>query len=180
MSLLEQQAENGHIDIYYGDETRISEEGYVPYGWQFDDEQVAIQATKGRAINCFGLLSRNNEFIYRNTEQNIKADFIIEVLDELSLKITRFTVVVLDNARPHTARKVKQLFEIWQSRGLFIFYLPPYSPHLNIIERLWKEFKEGWLKPKDYQSADQLFYAVDRICAAIGKQLFMNFSQFSL
>jgi len=180
LSLLEQQAENGHIDIYYGDETRVSEEGYVPYGWQFDDEQVAIQATKGRAINCFGLLSRNNEFIYRNTEQNINADFIIEVLDELSLKITRFTVVVLDNARPHTARKVKQLFEIWQNRGLFIFYLPPYSPHLNIIERLWKEFKEGWLKPEDYQSADQLFYAVDRICAAIGSQLAMNFSESSL
>ena len=88
-------------------------------------------------------------------------------------------MVVLDNAKPHTARKVKQLFKIWQNRELYIFYLPPYSPHLNIIERLWKEFKEGWLKPSDYQSADSLFYAVDRICANIGKELFMSFSDFS-
>lgn len=85
--------------------------------------------------------------------------------------------MVLDNARVHTARKVKELFEIWNDRGLFIFYLPPYSPHLNIIERLWKELKEGWLKPCDYQSADNLFYALDRICANIGKKLFMNFSK---
>ncbi len=168
----------GNIDLYYGDETRISQEGYVPYGWQFDDEEVFIEATKGKAINCFGLLSRKNDFIYRNTQKSINSDFIIETLDEFSLTITALTVVVIDNARPHTARKVKQLFEIWQKRGLYIFYIPPYSPQLNIIERLWKEFKEGWLKPSDYQSADSLFYAVDRICANIGKQLFMEFSEF--
>lgn len=177
---LEQQAQQGNIDLYYGDETRISEEGYVPYGWQFDDEEVVIEATRGKAINCFGLISRDNDFIYRNTEDNIDSQFILEILDELSLVIHKPTVVVLDNASPHTARKVKQLLKIWQNRGLYIFYLPPYSPHLNIIERLWKEFKEGWLKPADYQSADSLFYAVDRICAAIGKELFMNFSDYRI
>jgi len=115
LGLLEAQAELGHIDLYYGDETRISQQGYVPYGWQFDDEDVFIEATKGKSINCFGLLSRNNKFIYRNTEKNINSDFIIETLDELSLSITMLTVIVLDNARPHTARKVKQLLKTWQS-----------------------------------------------------------------
>ena len=179
LSLLEKQAEIGKIDLYYGDETKVSQEGYVPYGWQFDDEQVVIEATKGRSINCFGLVSRSNDFIYKNTEENINSAFVIEILDTLSLAISKPTVVVLDNARVHTARKVKQLLEVWQNRGLFIFYLPPYSPHLNIIERLWKEFKEGWLKPADYQSADNLFYAVDRVCAAIGNQLSINFSEFN-
>ena len=177
---MEQQSQAGHIDLYYGDETKVSQEGYVPYGWQFDEEQVAIEATKGRSINCFGLLSRSNDFIYRTIEQNINADFIVETLDALSLSIKKLTVVVLDNARVHTARKVKQLLEIWQNRGLYIFYLPPYSPHLNIIERFWKELKEGWLKPSDYQSADSLFYAVNRICAAVGTELFINFSEFNL
>ena len=93
----------GNIDLYYGDETKISQQGYVPYGWQFDDEDVFIEATKGESINCFGLLSRNNKFIYRNTQKNINSDFIIETLDELSLTITILTVIVLDNARPHTA-----------------------------------------------------------------------------
>lgn len=87
--------------------------------------------------------------------------------------------MVLDNARIHTAHKVKQRLEIWQKRGLYIFYLPPYSPHLNIIERLWKEIKQGWIKPSDYLSADNLFYAIDRICATVGKQLFINFSKSS-
>ena len=179
LSLIEQQAELGNIDLYYGDETRFSEQGYVPYAWQFDDEEVAIEVCKGKSINCFGLLSRTNQFIYKTTPKNINSDFVIEMLDELSLSISKFTFVVLDNARIHTARKVKQLFETWQKRGLFIFYLPPYSPHLNIIERLWKEMKQGWLRPSDYHTADNLFYAVDRICATFGRQLFINFSCYS-
>lgn len=178
LSLLEAQSRAGNIDLYYGDETNISEEGYVPYGWQFEDEQVAVEVTKGRSINCFGLLSRSNDFIYKTQEKNIDADFIIQTLDAFSLSLSKLTVVVLDNARVHTARKVKQLFQIWQHRGLYIFYLPPYSPHLNIIERLWKEVKEGWIKPSDYQSPDTLFYAVNRICAAIGSTIFLQFADF--
>jgi len=51
LSLIENQAEQGNIDLFYGDETRFSEQGYVPYGWQFDDENVAIEVCKGKAIN---------------------------------------------------------------------------------------------------------------------------------
>jgi len=71
------------------------------------------------------------------------------------------------------------LLETWQKRGLYIFFLPAYSPQLNIAERLWKEIKEGWIKPSDYIDAENLFYAVDRICANIGKSLKLNFSQYS-
>lgn len=182
MGLLEEQSEAGTIDIYYGDETQVSESGYVPYGWQFKDEEVAIPACRGRSINCFGLLSRDNDFHYEITENSINSNFVIAFLDSFSLKVNslgRLTVVVLDNASIHTSSKFKALLEIWKNRGLYIFYLPPYSPKLNIIERLWKELKEGWIKPSDYKSADQLFYAVNRICAAIGKTCSINFSKFN-
>ena len=58
-------------------------------------------------------------------------------------------------------------------------YLPPYSPQLNIAERLWKELKEGWIKPNDYIETDTLFYAVNRICANIGNILSIKFSKYS-
>jgi len=167
LGLLERQSEKGRIDLYYGDETCISEEGFVPYGWQFDDEDVCIEVQKGRSVNLFGLVSRSNEFIYRISEKNINSDFMLEFLDDLSLKITKKTVLVLDNASIHQAKKVKALFRIWQERGLYIFFLPPYSPQLNIAERLWKEIKEGWIN------------AVDRICANIGKALKINFQKCS-
>jgi transposase len=61
-----------------------------------------------------------------------------------------------------------------------VFYLPPYSPHLNIIERLWKELKARWLRASDYQSAEQLFYAAELALSAVGKTLRINFASFKL
>jgi len=116
--------------------------------------------------------------MYATSEQSITSDFIVEQLDSLSLKIRRPTVVVLDNARVHTANKVKKQLEVWQQRGLYLFYLPVYSPHLNIAERLWKELKARCLKPQDYLTTDSLFYAVRMALAAVGKNLFINFSEY--
>lgn len=180
MSLLEQQSEAGAIDLLYGDESRVSEQGYVPYGWQFQDEQVSIEVSKGKGLNCFALLSRSNELRYQTTTGSITADFVVECLDRLSFGLQKPTVVVLDNARVHTAAKVKACLQGWQGRGLYVFYLPPYSPHLNIAERLWKELKARWLSPRDYLTADTLFYAVTLALAAVGKDLCIHFSTFKL
>lgn len=180
LTLLEQQSRQGHIDLFYGDESQICEEGYVPYGWQFVQEDVCIEAAKGGKMNLFGLISRNNKLFYQTSRQKITAHFIREQLDRFSFTIQKPTVVVLDNARIHTAHKVKERLQDWQSRGLYIFYLPPYSPHLNICERVWRELKARWLKPEDYLSAESLFYAVTLALAAIGKSLLINFSDFNL
>jgi len=180
LGLLESRYEIGEIDILYGDEVQISEEGYVPYGWQFSDEDVCIESAKGGHVNCFGLLSRRNEFIYQMTLDTITSDFIVEQLDNLSFEISKPTVVVLDNAKVHRAKKVQEMRRYWADRNLFIFFLPPYSPHLNIIERLWKELKARWMTPKDYSNKEQLLFSANMICNAIGKSLFVNFNSFKL
>lgn len=180
LALLEQQSQKGRIELYYGDESQVAPEGYVPYGWQFSDEEVTIAASKGKGRNCFALISRKNQLVYASREESITADFIVEQLDGLALTITKPTVVVLDNARVHTAAKVKKALKGWQKRGLFLFYLPPYSPQLNLAERLWKELKARWLRPEDYQTTEHLFYAVNLALAAVGKHLFINFSDYKL
>lgn len=173
---LEKQAELGVIDLYYGDSTTISQMGNSPYGWQKKAEEINIPVTRGKSISCFGLFSRNNDFYYKITTESIKSDFILGMLDEFSLMIDKKTVLVLDNARPHKAKKVMERLKLWEKRGLYIFFLPVYSPQLNLIERLWEEFKLRWLRPSDYVSADDLFYAVNRICNAVGSYLFLNIS----
>lgn len=180
LELLEEQSQKGYIDLYYGDESGVSTAGYVPYGWQFSDEKVAIVAVKGYVLNCLALISRTNKIIYATTQQSINAEFICNEMEKLSLSIQKPTVVVLDNARVHQAVKVKEAMASWQKRGLYLFYLPPYSPELNIAERLWKELKARWLRPEDYITKDHLFYAVNLALAAIGKELFINFSDYKL
>lgn len=180
LALLEEQSRQGQVDLFYGDESQVSPEGYVPYGWQFEGERVCIESSKGKGLHCFALLTRDNRIVYATREESITADFIVEQLDRLSLRIVKPTVVVLDNARVHTAAKVKKQLENWQQRGLFLFYLPAYSPHLNLAERLWKELKARWLKPQDYLTPDTLFYVVNRALAAVGKLLFINFADYKI
>jgi len=180
LALLEQQSKQGHIDLFYGDESQLCQEGYVAYGWQFADEDVSIPVAKGGKVNLFGLVSRNNQFFYRLSKQAMTADLIVEQLDYFSFRLQKPTVVVLDNARIHTAHTVKERLPIWQSRGLFIFCLPAYSPDLNRCERVWKELKARWIKPEEYLSADSLFYALTLALAAIGKSLHINFTDFNL
>lgn len=173
-------AGQGQIDLYYGDESQFSSEGYVPYGWQFPEEKVCVLVEKGFKINALGLISRQNACHWATTDQNIDSQFIRSFLDNLSLNIRKETVVVLDNARVHAAKIIQECIPTWQHRGLFILLLPPYSPHLNIAETLWRKLKKEWINPQDYLTKDSLGYAVNRCMANIGQEIVIKFSPFNL
>ena len=173
---LEGLAAKDLIDIYYADETQVNMTPCVPYGWQFKEEKVGMPTSKEGKINCFGMISRSNHFVWSTTTKAIDSQFIIEQIDSFSFRINKPTVVVLDNAKPHRAASIKERLAIWQSRGLHLFYLPVYSPQLNLAETVWRKLKYEWIKPEDYLTKEELFYAVDRTFAAIGDQLHINFS----
>ena len=173
---LVQQEKDGLIDLYYGDESHICTEGYVPYGWQFRGEDVYIPSERGLRLNIFGMIDRNNRYDGFSTTENMTADKVADFLDRLSLRIRKNTFVVLDNASVHRCKLMHELRPIWEKRGLFLFFLPPYSPHLNIAETLWRILKGKWLRPADYCSTDSLLYATNRALAAIGSELNINFA----
>jgi transposase len=175
---LETLAENQEIDLYYSDESRVSLEPNVPYGWQFADEEVSLPTQKGGGLNCFALLSRTNQCLVKTGEQTFSAQFILEQFEVLSFNLRKLTVIVLDNARIHTSQIIKERVKIWQQRGLYLFYLPRYSPHLNIVETLWRKLKYEWLTPIDYQSKEHLFYQITLALKAVGNSLFIRFSKF--
>jgi len=178
LSELETFSENGLLDLYYGDESGVKLEPCVPYGWQFADEEVSMPTAKGAGVNCFGLFTRSNKAVVALSEHSIKAEFIIRQLEQLSFSIRQITVVVLDNARIHTGRQMRERIGYWQQRGLFIFYLPTYSPHLNIAETVWRKLKYEWLAPTDYEDGQRLRYSVNQALNEFGKSLRINFSDF--
>lgn len=174
----EELAQRGLLDIYYGDEAAICTQGSVCSGWQWSDEEVFLPAQKGGRLSCFALLSRANTCRFATTQDTIDAAFVARQLEQLSWDIDKPTLVVLDNARLHKGTLIQSFRDAWEARGLFVFYLPVYSPHLNIVEILWKHLKYFWLRAEDYLDWQNLFYQVHQALAAVGSLLHIHFSPF--
>lgn len=51
------------------------------------------------------------------------------------------SVIVMDNATFHKSQETRNIIK---NAGCFVLFLPPYSPHLNPIEKLWANIKQAW------------------------------------
>ena len=176
---LEALSEGQKLDLYYADEASVALTPCVPYAWQFADEEAFMPSEQGKGVNCFALLSRDNRAVIETTTQTMTGQFLFEQFERFSVGLKRLTVVVLDNAAVHRARIIKERLSVWQQRGLFLFYLPRYSPHLNIVETLWRKLRYEWLAAKDYETRETLCYAVRLALKAVGTSLRINFSGFN-
>lgn len=181
---MEKLADAGKIDLFYGDETHVSRQGYVPSGWHFPREQICTYVEKGYQINVFGLLNgllnKANECHWISTENNINSGFMIKFLATFAMQIKCKTVLVLDNARVHHSQAFEQARIEWEKQGLYFFFLPVYSPHLNRAEIVWRILKAQWIDPMDYLTPNDLNYAVSQAMNAIGTILNINFTSFNI
>ncbi len=149
---------------------------YIPYHWGKKGVQSPILSKKGIVYNVFGLMSPEQKLVSYVTQDSINSQFIISSLDDFSDKLTKFTVVVLDNAPWHMSKRVQSKIKKWEKKGLFLFYLPTYSPHLNKIETLWRFIKYQWIKSKDYTNVKTLQEAIKNILRTFGTDYKIDFS----
>jgi len=170
---------NGYIDLYFGDESGISLTPSIPYGWQKRGRKntQSIPTQRSAVINVFGLLSRDNRFESYITKGSNTSATIIAYIDDFATKITKKTIIVLDNAPIHKSNDFIEKMAEWEEMDLFIFFLPPYSPHFNLIETLWRKIKYEWLKASAYISIEALQEALCNILVNIGTEYTINFKQ---
>jgi len=83
-------------------------------------------------------------------------DMLAKVAKEYTGKVIH---IALDNARYQKCDAVKDLAE---SLGIELIYIPPYSPNLNPIERLWK-FVKARLRCKYYEDFQLFQETIDSI-----------------
>jgi len=179
LEVLETLAQAGAIELLYGDAAHLNRQPEVPYGWQFGDEKVFMPSEQGAGINLFGFITRANRLSFEMTSERITGEFVVRQIEKLLDAITKPTVIVLDNAPSNRNRKMRERIPYWAARGLSVFYLPVYSPHLNIAETLWRKLKYEWLTPADYLDWENLKYQVRLGLSNVGNLLKINFSNFN-
>ena len=91
---------------------------------------------------------------------------VCDMLQKVAAEYAGKTVhIVLDNARYQRCELVTNLA---QQLGIILHYIPPYSPNLNLIERLWKHVKNR-LRSKYYDQFGELKDTIDAIVDDIDK-----------
>ena len=173
---LEARTAAGEIELYYFDESGVSTVPEVPYGWQNVGETVLLPAFRTPRLNILGFFSQSQPFYSETVDGRVNSDTVIACFDNFANSRQMPTVVLIDNASIHTSKKFKARLPLWEAQGLSLYYLPPYSPELNLIEIVWRFLKYKWLPLSAYQNRPTLRASLLEILAGIGSEYTISFA----
>ena len=142
---LKRLEDSGYLDLYFGDESHFGLTPNVPYAWQTKENPILLPAAKGKFLNVIGLMTRKNKLFFEVLETTYNTDKVISYMDRFVAQTVKRTVVILDNSPIHKSKKFMAKIEEWKEKDVLIFFLPPYSPELNLIEILWRRIKYQWI-----------------------------------
>ena len=142
---LKRLEDSGYLDLYFGDESHFGLTPNVPYAWQTKENPILLPAAKGKFLNVIGLMTRKNKLFFEVLETTYNTDKVISYMDSFVAQTVKKTVVILDNSPIHKSKKFLAKIEEWKEKDVLIFFLPPYSPELNLIEILWRRIKYQWI-----------------------------------
>lgn len=160
--------QTGWIDLYFADESTFSMVPSLPYAWQERGNPIEIFPQRDKKVNLFGIFRPDNVAITYQANENINSSFLINSIDDFCQYLDKPTVLVIDNAPTHRSKLFQEQFQRWEEKGLYLFFLPKYSPHLNIAEIYWRKAKYEWLKPTDYFSFAKYKRKIKEIFNKIG------------
>ena len=130
--------------IYFTDATHPTHNTKPSYGWikKGKKNDVYIKSNTGRErLNLLGAMNIDDKNTIVIERKSINAEAIVHLLERVGNKQKQGKIyLVLDNAKYHHAKVVKRWL-LHHPRFKLVF-LPPYSPNLNIIERLWRFFHQ--------------------------------------
>ena len=183
LSGLHQQETAGQCQVLYADESGFCLSPVVPYLWQKktkkgekDQTVRPLAQSHAERINVLGFLTRQNTLYNFCHSGRMTAQFLVDSIDALVPSLTGPTVLVLDNSTVHRANLVKAKRGEWRRKGLRLLFLPPYCPHLNLIEVLWRMMKYHWLAPGDYRDFATLCQSVKDILNQFGTKYRISFA----
>jgi transposase len=127
-------------------------------------DPVVLHHPSRHQVGYFGAVRlRDGKFLFRRETDKFNAATcwqFLQVLRAASARTARRTVVIADNARYHHARLHREWREQCAQRFALDF-LPPYSPELNPIERVWKLTRRRCLHNRYFSQLGQVISAVE-------------------
>ena len=161
-----EEAKSGKREVYFVDAAHFVLGAFLGYLWCF--VRVFVKTPCGRQrLNVLGALNAvTKELINITNDTYITSTQVCELLRMLAKEAVLPITLVLDNARYQRCQLVMNLA---QELGIELLFLPPYSPNLNLIERLWKLVKKECLYSIYYENFTGFSTAIKTFLGNMGK-----------
>lgn len=153
-----EQAKAGKCHVLFLDSVHFVLAAFIAVVWCF--ERVFVKTAPGRfRLNVIGAIHATSQQLTAlyNTGY-ITATTVVELLEDLAQKYAGRPIhIILDNARYQHCQFVK---DAAQRLNITLVFLPPYSPNLNLIERLWKFVKAEVCAAQYFSDASEFQTAI--------------------
>ena len=178
------EAKQGKRHVFFVDAAHFVLHPFLGFLWCF--ARVFIQAPSGRQrFNVLGALHATSlQLLTVTNDTYINAETVAVLLRQIAAACSGLPItLVLDNAR---YQHCKYIIALAAELGIELLFLPPYSPNLNLIERLWKFVKKECLYSEYYETFAEFQKAImDCLAETQGKHkqklaslLTLNFQMF--
>jgi transposase len=172
---LKAKAAAGELVLYYLDECGFSPTLPVGYSWSLPRQRklVRYEAPQGRRVNAMAAYrpyGRSPRLEVFTAERTWDAYDLLGFLEALPWsKVPR--VVVLDNASIHTSRVIRLARHRLATSGIYLYFLPPYSPELNEVEPVFRQVKHQEIPQRSFTTRAELREAVTSGFSDYGRTL---------
>lgn len=154
------------VDLWAIDEVHFQQHGSRCVMWVPPEvkDPILLHHPTRKSEGYFGAVRlRDGKFVFRREQGKFNGETFLDFLKQLS-RASRVSgkrvVLIADNARYHHARLHKE----WRDQrapGFALDFLPPYSPDLNPIERVWKLTRRLCTHNRYFSTLDEVITAVE-------------------
>ena len=169
------RAAAGRLKLYYLDESGFSPSLPTGYSWCLPGQRkrVRYEYPQGRRVNVLAAyepLAPTPWLHAQPFERTLTSDDLLAYLRSLPpAPLPR--VVVPDNASLHVSKVTKAARPGRAKAGIYLYYLPPYSPERNRIEAVFKQVRHHEITTRSHPSKAELRAAVESGFASYGRKL---------
>jgi transposase len=159
-------SDDSNVDLWALDEVHFQQQGSRCRMWipREDKDPVVHHHATRKSVGYFAAVRlRDGRFVFRREPGRFNGETFwafLKVLCQESAETGRRVVVISDNARYHRA-KIHQDWRQERAPQFELDFLPPYSPQLNPIERVWKLTRRLCLHNRYFGFLDGVIEAVE-------------------
>lgn len=164
-----QQAARGERKVYFVDAAHFVLGSFLGMVWCFARPLIRTSPGRQRYSVLGAIDSHTKELVSVRTRGNVNSETVCELIRRIKERNPDCEItLVMDNARYQRNKLVTGLAG---ENGIELLFLPPYSPNLNLIERLWKLTKKLCLTNRYYENFDKFTAGIDECLDSLSTTL---------